>query len=198
MKVKELLKEGSLSRHFKLGVDAGNITVADLKAIEANGGFFGPTAKRMCQLISIKPDIYKITLSVDAWKNSTVNGTINISSGKLFVGDICYCFSSGESSDENWEPFLKKTDYLNKYTDSSVKNKFLTADTGGDGTCGVYVGMAPLRDLGEIDKLQKEKEKTLDRLDAVKAQLEDAVRGIKELEDYVAELDKKIIDLQGE
>lgn len=107
-------------------VDAGCLTVIDVKFLEENGAEFDKYDRN-------RKDIDKIYRIVDTEvgdveveflvEDENIVGKKTItSSGKLYVGDACYVF------DKHWRDFLNKTDYLEDFGDFGV-----TIRTGGDG-----------------------------------------------------------------
>lgn len=110
-----------------LGVDAGNISVADLAYIEGQGGKFFNTAKRMCRKVKVTPGTYRIDISIsNCWKGEVETACTVETKGVLVLGDICYLFSSDEVEHDVWLSFLDKTDYL-----ETRNSYFCSLSTGG-------------------------------------------------------------------
>lgn len=128
------------------GVDAGNISIADLAYIRLKGGDYSKTARRLCKKISLEPGTYQVTAIIyNTWnfeesisddiegeeeekKRYLSKSFLLETTGEVVIGDICYLFSSEESSSEYWPMFLDITDYLEK---SNLNCYFIS--TGGDG-----------------------------------------------------------------
>jgi hypothetical protein len=136
------------------GVDAGNISVVDLKYIESKGGMFGKTASSSNKKIILEPGKYHVSISLkdfyedyledednDSNKEPVVKHGIIETSGEVVIGDVCYLFSSDESSHDSWSAFLdeSETNYLQK-----DNNHCLFFDTGGDGSFEVEVGFSKI------------------------------------------------------
>ena len=53
---------------YKLGVDAGNISVIDYDYVLFKKGVFGDTAIKMCRQLTVEPGTYKITVDIhESW-----------------------------------------------------------------------------------------------------------------------------------
>jgi len=118
---------------IKLGVDAGNISVADLDYIQDNKGAFGEAAEKMCHKIEMDPGVYSVILHINnCWLGDVTKSFIFKTNGTVVIGDVCYLFSADEPSNEYWDAFLDKTEYLQK-----ANENYRCVDTGGDGAFAV-------------------------------------------------------------
>jgi hypothetical protein len=128
------------------GVDAGNISIVDLKYIESKGGSFGKFASSTSKKVTLEPGKYRVNVSMDdsyccyeyedgEESIKDFSGEIE-TSGEVVIGDVCYLFSSDEVGDVYWSNFLdeSETDYLKNNNKNCI---FL--DTGGDGEFKVEV-----------------------------------------------------------
>jgi len=112
-----------------LGVDAGNISVADVDYIISKGGKIGKSASQEGKIIELSPGKYKVKILIAQSYNGRVNKTFNLETkGKIYVGDICYAFSARDNiSNEAWGNVLSETN------DLRTGNKNIgIVDTGGE------------------------------------------------------------------
>jgi hypothetical protein len=124
---------------FELGCDTAHFAVADFQFFEHNKAFYGPTAKRMCKVIDVEPGRYEITISPFGWDGETSRTeTIDVRSGRLFVGDSCYMFSSGECATDFWNDFIALTNL------DFVQERYFAINTGGDGRFSVELYLKKL------------------------------------------------------
>lgn len=114
---------------ISLGCDTAHFACADLEFFKKHKAFYGPVAQRMCKIIGVEPGRYEVTMGLDSWDgNVKETATINVPSGKLFVGDSCYMFSSQEPADAHWGAFMTATGGL-----EYVPDEYFAVATGGDG-----------------------------------------------------------------
>ena len=122
-------------------VDTGQIGVADVEYLVANGAIVTRKLRRWGMLIDVHPGTYEVKLDIPNTRLGDVSesGTI-VTSGKLYVGDMCYPFSS----DDAWMGFVNKTNYLENGGD-----KMFNVSTGGDGEFSVGI------ELNEVCNIYK-------------------------------------------
>ena len=110
-------------------VDTGQIAVADVEYLVANGAIVTKELRRWGMLIDVHPGTYEVKLDIADTCLGDVSGSGTIAtSGKLYVGDISNPFPNQST----WMRFLNKTDYL--------KNggvRMFNVNTGGDGEFSV-------------------------------------------------------------
>ena len=123
------------------GVDAGNISVVDMGYLKRNGGQIGDTAKRCCKVVDIENGKYKVRVDIpSSWDGHvTASKMLEVTSGQIAIGDMCYFFSIGEVEHAVWIKFLDKTKYL-----KSKSKKYLSISTGGDGELRAIVTLTKL------------------------------------------------------
>ena len=114
------------SETLKLGADAGNISALDFGFMEKYGGIESDNN----EYIDLKNGMYTVSLRIrESWLGDIgAEGIIEITGGKIAIGDACYNFDKG------WDKFLDDTDYLKQYGKGGV-----ILDTGGDGGFDVEV-----------------------------------------------------------
>ncbi|MFI5294342.1 MAG: hypothetical protein ACHQ0Y_04885 [Thermodesulfovibrionales bacterium] len=115
----------------ELSVDAGNITVADLKYIQKHGGAI--SAFQRC-IPMTKGKTYKVKATVINTWNGTIYkmALIKMQSDTIVVGDVCYSFTGVY---DKFDKFLSVTGSLSKFPELRA----FVLDTGGDGGFKVKV-----------------------------------------------------------
>jgi len=131
------VKEKIVRHVLELGVDAGNITVCDFAYLVEHGA--DARRRKGFALLSVPPGRCAISVEIPwtAYGRIRKKLTLDVTSGRLFVGDVGYAFSRG------WDEFLNWTNYLLE------KNpRFRSFDTGADGGYKVTI-TAPQRDSAD-------------------------------------------------
>jgi len=110
-----------------VGVDAGIIMIADEDYYIGNNG---KVVWRSAKLIEIGSGSYDVKWKIkDTWCGPiSGRGVVEITSGKMVISDPCYHFE-----DENWDKWLRKTDY-GKICGRGV---IIINEMGGDGTYSI-------------------------------------------------------------
>lgn len=125
-------------RHvLELGVDAGNITVCDFAYLVEHGA--DTSRRRGFALLSVPPGRCAVSVEIPGTAYGRIRKklTLDVTSGRLFVGDAAYAFSS------RWDEFLNRTNYL-----LEKSPRFRSFDTGADGMYRVTI-TAPRRDSAD-------------------------------------------------
>ena len=133
-----------MTKKFRLGADAGNISVLDSAYILENHGILdGPDTRK----IRVEPGRYQIRIRIpNAYNNSVdLEETIEVRGKFLIVGDACYSWSYGRTGPDMWPAFLNMTSYLKNHA-----NRGLTADTGGDGGFSVQLEWERVGELAVV------------------------------------------------
>ena len=107
--------------------EVGAFILCDVTYLESYGG-------KPLKFIRIPIGMYTADISVKSkggwfWQSSKLKkkGTLQISSGKMFVGCPCEVFK-GKGSETRWDNFITKTHLLKK-----VPSSVQVIETGGDG-----------------------------------------------------------------
>jgi hypothetical protein len=122
----------STTRHaLKLGVDAGNISVADMGWLLENGAdAITSRNKKPFAVLAVPSGRCKVAIKIARTIYGRIDErfTLSVPSGRLFVGDVGYVFSKA------WDAFIQKTNVL------LDRNAFFRSfGTGADGEYAVTI-----------------------------------------------------------
>jgi hypothetical protein len=130
-KAKPAAPKPKTARHvLSLGACAGNITVCDFAYLLEHGADLRKRAR--FALLSVPAGRCAISVDIPGTANGRIREklTLNVTAGRLFVGDAAFAFSRG------WDEFLNQTNYLLERNE-----RFRSFDTGADGAYKVTVGV---------------------------------------------------------
>ena len=121
-------------RFNKVGVDAGIIMICDEDYYKDYGFEFN---ERISKKRKISPGKYNCKWNIPKTWNGNVKGEgiLEITSGNMIVSDPCYCIQ--HENNDNWDRFLKDTDFANKPKQGTV----VLDKMGGDGQYTVYISL---------------------------------------------------------
>lgn len=122
-----------------LGVDAGQISFADAGLYEEAGGEVSHT-EGSTATYAVPNGRYLVQYVIERTFRGRVRGRryLEITTGRLSVGDACYFFPSHSSKESSWSNFLDKTEYL-----ESMGPRGFSVSTGGDGCFPVWFKLNP-------------------------------------------------------
>lgn len=116
-------------RFNKIGVDAGIIMICDEDYYKHYDFTFN---KNISKQRKIEPGKYNCKWNIPKTWNGNIKGKgiLEITSGNMIVSDPCYCI-------ENWDKFLKDTDFVKKVEPGTI----VLDKMGGDGCYNVYLDL---------------------------------------------------------
>lgn len=128
-----------ITKNYRLGVDAGNISAIDEGLIKKYGGAVDD--RKLVKLIKLPKGRYDVFVRVkDTWNDKNGKGVTNsdvveVTGQGIVIGDACYSFPH-----EAWTKFLDDTKMLAQFPEGGG----FEVGTGGDGSFKVEVEIKPV------------------------------------------------------
>lgn len=124
-----------------IGVDAGMIMVADMDYLLDVPSPDEKRIKKLGQTFEVPIGRYHVAWHIPHTWNGDIGGTatLEVTSGKIFVCDPCYCI--GRDKHEDWMKYLNETDFCRNL---NTEIAFILDEMGGDGEYNVHLNLTKI------------------------------------------------------